>query len=807
MVDSINRIICKTSKLVDYFTEDGLIKQIGLTKEYWNRVIIKEIVDNALDAIEPLNNKEIHIIQSDSSLGIYDNGNGLGCEIIKSIYDFNFYVSQNRIYVTASRGKQGNGLKTIISICFLKKYRLLWHTNEGIILEGIIDTEKAKNGEICVDFRQLGTTEKRGIEIFGYELHQSAYYKNYVYFYTVCNPDVTFHLDYLGIEFHNPATAECVDKSQNISLAYYDYDTFKQFITDTQDGNSTYKKFLEEYFGTRIKNKSGIKSKIKDIDFNGQEFINDFLALKEDQQTKKYTLLKKQLIGLENVLNTSIEMEDSSSLISKSDMVIPCIVEFSVKKDTFKGDTNRKEAGIECYINNSITYNNSWSIGFDGGWYKIGNKTVYARDLDDLLKDMSNFSFVFHIVSPYLKFTDAGKTRIDITSFFNELLEKLNKAIAKENRLFSSDNKRTNNRAVMRDYVTDAFNMASDNGRYAITARQIWYKMREISGIEEKKHTYADFTQEILTEWIDDNPKYEDKVNFSDRGNFFVDGSQNGLGTANVRNFINTIGTSQNIFKCYGGISNNIHIEPDFDLIYKYDKVLYIEKTGFDAIFKAEKVGEKYNMIIVSGQGFSTRAAKTLLYKFQQMGLKLYCLHDLDISGIYILDSFGTPNKKFKEHIYMENLGVTLADVEKYHIEPEKVDIKQEDKKKLKNLSYEYRRFFDAGTSYRRVELNAFTTAEILEILENKLSAINNLPTINLEESLNVDHKAIRETAFMRIMAEKYREQLDKIHVPIDLSAYKGKYTVDMAKEEIPDIEERLIEKYEREIAQKLNIS
>ena len=297
------------------------------------------------------------------------------------------------------------------------------------------------------------------------------------------------------------------------------------------------------------------------------------------------------------------------------------------------------------------------------------------------------------------------------------------------------------------------------------------------------------------------------RVNFSDRGNFFVDGSQNGLGTANVRSFINTIGTSQNIFKCYGGISSNIHIEPDFDLIYKYDKVLYIEKTGFDAIFKAEKVGEKYNMIIVSGQGFSTRAAKTLLYKFQQMGLKLYCLHDLDISGIYILDSFGTPNKKFKECINMENLGVTLEDVEKYHIEPEKVDIKQEDKKKLKNLSYEYRKFFDAGTFYRRVELNAFTTAQILEILENKLSAINNLPTINLEESLNVDHKAIRETAFMRIMAEKYREQLDKIHVPIDLSTYKGKYTVDMAKEEIPDIEERLIERYEREIAQKLNIS
>lgn len=792
---------------VDYFTEDGLIKQIGLTKDYWDKVIIKEIIDNALDAIEPLSSKAVNIVQNESLLGIYDNGNGISCDIVKSIYDFSFYVSQNRLYVTASRGKQGNGLKTIISICFLKNYRLLWHTKDGVILEGIIDAEKVKDGEISVDFIEVGTTEKRGIEICGYDLHQISYYKNYVYFYSVCNPDVSFYLNYFGMEFHNPATTECVDKSQNISLAYYDYDTFKQFIEKTQDGNTTYKQFLEEYFGTRIKNKSGIKSKIKDIDFDSKEFINDFLMLKEDQQTKRYTLLKKQLIGLDNVLNTTIEIKDTDSPMGINDKIIPCLVEFSVRKDTFKSDSGRKEADIECYINNSITYNNSWSIGFDDGWYKIGNKSVFARDLDDLLKEMTNFSFVFHIVSPYLKFTDAGKTRVDITSFFNELLDKLNKAIAKQNRVFSSENKKPNNRAIMRDYVTEAFNRASNNGRYAITARQIWYKLREIAPIVETKNTYSDFTQEILTEWIDTNPDCEDKINFSDRGNFYVNGSQIGLGTANVRNFVNTLGTADNTFNCYGGVNSTMHIEDNFNLEYKYDKVLYIEKTGFDAIFKAEKVGEKYNMIIVSGQGFSTRAAKTLLYEFQKMGLKLYCLHDLDISGVFILDSFRTTNKKFKHEIYIEDLGVTFDDVARYGIEPEKVKIKKEDTKKLLSLPYEYGQFFNAGDMYRRVELNAFTTEQILEILDRKLSAINNLPTINLEEFLNVDHNAIKQTAFMRVMADRYKDQLNNINIPIDLSAYNGRYTVEMAKREIPDIEKHLISQYEREIERKLNIS
>ena len=69
-----------------------------------------------------------------------------------------------------------------------------------------------------------------------------------------------------------------------------------------------------------------------------------------------------------------------------------------------------------------------------------------------------------------------------------------------------------------------------------------------------------------------------------------------------------------------------------------------------------------------------------------------------------------------------------------------------------------YKEFFDTGTSFRRVELNAFTTAQILEIIDNKLSNVNNLPTINLEETLSIDHNAIKETAFMRLVSEKYKK-------------------------------------------------
>lgn len=57
---NIERVISKTPMVIaDYFTEDGLLKQVGLVKEYWNRIVVKELTDNALDAIEPLQDKKV----------------------------------------------------------------------------------------------------------------------------------------------------------------------------------------------------------------------------------------------------------------------------------------------------------------------------------------------------------------------------------------------------------------------------------------------------------------------------------------------------------------------------------------------------------------------------------------------------------------------------------------------------------------------------------------------------------------------------------------------------------------------------
>ena len=798
-----------TEVMADYFLEDELIKKTGISKSSWELVILKEIIDNSLDAIEPLLDKRISInytfADDGNHIQILDNGNGISIDTVKRIYNFIKYVSKNRHRITPSRGKQGNGLKTIISICYLMEYRLIWHTSDGKKIENILDVSEVEDGKLLYSTQVLGDTVLRGIEIVGCKLSYS-YINSIIEEYTRCNADVTFNISYGELyEKEYKASKAPVDKSMNISISFYDYHSFRRLVRE-QDGNITYKQFLGEYFGnTRIKNQSSIKCKIKDIDFNNRVFQDDFIQLQSLQKSKQYTILKSHMIGLKYSMNTQILVKKKDS-IQDMNTYVPCIVEFDVEKIDFKSDKNCL-ANCRCFINNTITYRDSFSIIFDEGYYEIGNrKSKPSCDLADLLYPYDDYRFVFHFISPYFIFGDNGKTKIDISCFILELCNEIKKALSKEKKKFDAlQEKPLQNTDLLRPYMDEAFNLASTYGKYAITARQMWYKIREISNAPDE--AYTSFTQTVLTEWINKHPEYEDKINFANRGVFYIGEKQDGLGTANVRNFINNIDKASNTFNCYGGVSDNVYIDDNFNVEYKYDKVLYIEKTGFDDIFKAEKIGEKYHMIIVSGQGFATRAAKTILYALQNKGLKLYCMHDLDISGVNIFKSFQTTNEKFEHPIEIEDLGITIEDVYRYGIKPERVEKGKNDRDKLLSMSSEYRYFFDGGTYYNRVELNAFSTEQILEIMDRKLSKVDNLPKINLKNTFDVDHEALKEVAFMRVMSRKYKNQLSDVYVPCDLSNYDGAYTVDIAKKAIPEIKDNLILQYEQEIERKLNIS
>jgi DNA topoisomerase VI subunit A len=224
-----------------------------------------------------------------------------------------------------------------------------------------------------------------------------------------------------------------------------------------------------------------------------------------------------------------------------------------------------------------------------------------------------------------------------------------------------------------------------------------------------------------------------------------------------------------------------------------------VEKTGFNAIFTAEGIQDKYHMIIVSGQGYASRSARQLLYELQKKGLTIYCLHDLDVYGVNILHRLRHGNDKANFDIDIVDLGVTPDDAARYGIVPEKV------KNKNDTLPAEHREFFRVGADgySRRVELNAFTTEQLLRILDDKLKDRNNLPRLEISAATQKNLTKIKEYALFQLVERKYRKMLNSLSID-EIEGLPETATYYELQNLLPTIEEKMvdgiIEKIEQEI-------
>jgi DNA topoisomerase VI subunit B len=117
----LERVAFKTSRFLDFVGQRELVAQIGHAVEEWPLVILKELIDNALDSSEEAVAAPSVSITVDTAMGtivISDNGPGIAAATIPDIVDYTVRVSSREAYVSPSRGAQGNALKTILAMGF-----------------------------------------------------------------------------------------------------------------------------------------------------------------------------------------------------------------------------------------------------------------------------------------------------------------------------------------------------------------------------------------------------------------------------------------------------------------------------------------------------------------------------------------------------------------------------------------------------------------------------------------------------------------------------------------------------------------
>ena len=114
------RTTFSTSRLLDFASAKELTAQTGHAVDEWPLVIVKELLDNALDACEEAGIAPAIAIEVDEDgILVSDNGPGVPASTIEGVLDFSIRVSSREAYVSPTRGAQGNALKTIVAMPFV----------------------------------------------------------------------------------------------------------------------------------------------------------------------------------------------------------------------------------------------------------------------------------------------------------------------------------------------------------------------------------------------------------------------------------------------------------------------------------------------------------------------------------------------------------------------------------------------------------------------------------------------------------------------------------------------------------------
>ena len=185
--------------------------------------------------------------------------------------------------------------------------------------------------------------------------------------------------------------------------------------------------------------------------------------------------------------------------------------------------------------------------------------------------------------------------------------------------------------------------------------------------------------------------------------------------------------------------------------------VLFCEKEGFNPLFRAVDLADRYDLMIISTKGVSVTAARELVDRICHGLVPLFVLHDFDVTGFMILGTLqrDTRRYQFSGTVNVVDLGLRLEDIDGLESEPAaatKTDEHVLRSQLAKNGATPEEIDFLIND---RVELNAMASDDLIEMIERKLK------NYGLEKVIpNDDVLAKAYLAFHRSneLAEKFEE-------------------------------------------------
>jgi DNA topoisomerase VI subunit B len=439
MTATLQRTMLRTSRLLDFASEKELVAQTGHQRDLWPLVIVKELVDNALDACEEAGiAPAIEITVDDDGLTVEDNGPGIPADVVKHILDFHIRVSSREAYVSPTRGAQGNALKTIVAMPFVLDGNLGRVIIEAKGLRHSIEMKVDRIRQDPVIGHETESSDRKSGNLvkviwpFSPRSNQCCEEDRFLQFaddYTWLNPHLTLTTNWYGKRHEIPATSPQWTKwkpSDPTSPHWYSLDRLERLIAgyvshDADVGRErTVRELVSEFRG--LSGSAKQKAVLGETDMaraplsrlvNGNELdrlaIEGLLASMQAHSKP----VKPEMLGLigrdhfqKRFEAEGCEMEtfDYRKALDVTDDV-PWIVETAFGWCP-AAKTRRLVTGV------------NWSPGIVNPFREMGR---FGTSLDTVLADQratrnEPVILVLHMTCPRVEYTDRGKSAVVVRS-------------------------------------------------------------------------------------------------------------------------------------------------------------------------------------------------------------------------------------------------------------------------------------------------------------------------------------------------------------------------------------------------------
>jgi hypothetical protein len=763
----LQRTTFEMSRAAEYFTVRELQTLTGQQQHRFVSVILKELLDNAIDAAETAGVAPVLHVgwvtdpdADQAQLTITDNGPGLPRDTVRRILNFTTRTSDKAVYRSPTRGAQGNALKTVLGIPWALGVRA------PLVIEArgwchVITVRVDPAGNVTVNDEETGIARQSGtrITVTVPTAEQDCDVTAWCRAFAAFNPHVSVKIcqephaglaclptdDGCGDFYQSTVTfpgdwRKCLPTDLT-SAWWYSPDDLTRLIfshigASKQRGGQD---LLLREFVKQFKNLSAnTKAQAVCTTLPGISHLSDF-----EPSPELVTVLHRQMRETGKAPSPDVLGAIGAAHFRQCFERWYGVTRFwyDVRKDT--------QEGIPCVVEvamaETVEGGHLWTgINFSptfevpcadtqlrcDKFVGYGLRNTLAR-LHTVPTQHDQVAVAVHLVCPTLEFLDKGKTRLRPPPWMAALVAKAlwmaGKTRYQEGEQREKDAAKAarqdeaRERAAARAYPTtnrkeavfavlpEAWRHATGDGQYRVSARFLYYPVRKlIQALTVKALDYDYFSQTLLIEYQRQGGVLRG-LYYDPRGVLYEPhtGVAVPLGTQEVEGYV---------FPSW-----------------LYDKILYVEKKGVWPILQTAQLAERYDMAVVAGEGYATEAIRVLFDQAaRHRDYQLFVLHDADPDGYNIARTLREETDRMPGYVVdVIDLGLRWEDAMALGLETEEFERRRALPEGLV-LSPEAQRAFtgrllsrDYGQRPRwlchRVELNAFSAPQLVAYIAQRL--------------------------------------------------------------------------------------